>query len=95
MKFNTPLKSEYTGRYNCTARYPNNLIETISWYVYFYPANGTLFLKCPLYGQISICLVFYRNNIPFRIPCRALHPKIKTTQQTDVIYIKIIFNSIY
>ena len=34
-----PFKPEYTGRYNCTALYKNGRVETISWYIYFYPGK--------------------------------------------------------
>jgi len=77
--------TEYTGRYNCTARYPNDLIETVSWYVYFYPADGTLFQQCPLMiDQKPKCLVFYRSNVPFRVPCKALHPKVVVSDHGNV-----------
>jgi hypothetical protein len=77
-----PLQPEYTGRYNCTARLPNDVIETISWYIYFYPGDGNLFLKCPLFDKLPRCMVFYKMSIPFRIPCKALHPDIKVLEQT-------------
>ncbi len=70
LTLNPPLLPEYTGRYNCTARYKNDVIETVSWYVYFYPDDGSLFVKCPLLGKLPKCLVFYRINIPFVIPCK-------------------------
>lgn len=65
-----PLLPELTGRYTCSARYKNGAVETVSWYVYFYPGDGSLFVKCPLFGKIAKCLVFYRINIPFVIPCK-------------------------
>lgn len=36
---NPPLLAEYTGRYTCTSLNKNNVIETVSWYVYFYPGK--------------------------------------------------------
>ena len=80
---NTPLNLEYTGKYACTAQYPDK-IETISWYIYFYPNDGKLFLKCPLLDKLPKCLVFFRNNIPFRVPCKSLHPKIEINQFKNV-----------
>ena len=74
--------AEYTGRYNCTARLANGNLETISWYIYFYPSDGNLFLKCPLLDKLPRCMVFYRVQVPFRIPCKALHPDIKVLEQT-------------
>ena len=40
LTLNQPLQSVYTGRYNCTARYENDVVETISWYIYFYPGKS-------------------------------------------------------
>jgi hypothetical protein len=75
----------YTGRYNCSALYKNGRYETISWYVYFYPDNGELFLQCPLFGQIPKCIVFYKVKVPFKIPCKTLHPDIKVFDQAEKV----------
>ena len=88
LEWNAPLESDYTGRYTCVSRKKNDLIETVSWYVYFYPANGDLFLSCPMYTQLKRCLVFYRNKVPFNIPCKALHPKIEITPFPNVSFLK-------
>ena len=43
-------------------------------------------MKCPYFGSLNKCLIFYRPKISFRIPCRALHPDIKVTEQTTNPY---------
>ena len=83
MRLKTPLQSTYTGQYNCTALYENGLVESVSWYIYFYPGDGKLFLDCPLFGSLKSCLVFYRLKVPFRIPCKTLHPDIKVFDQSN------------
>ncbi len=85
MKLEQPLKTTFTGRYNCSALYKDGRYETISWYVYFYPDNGELFLQCPLFGQIPKCIVFYKVKVPFKIPCKTLHPDIKVFDQAEKI----------
>ena len=45
--------------------------------------NGELFLKCPLFGQLPKCLIFYRFHVPFRIPCKALHPDVNVLDHTS------------
>ena len=83
MNLKTPLQSIYTGQYNCTAVYENGLVESVSWYIYFYPGDGKLFLDCPLFGSLRSCLVFYRLKVPFKIPCKTLHPDIKVFDQAN------------
>jgi hypothetical protein len=39
MVLQAPLVSTMTGRYNCSARYANDRVEVVSWYVYFYPGK--------------------------------------------------------
>lgn len=36
---NPPLLAEFTGRYTCSSLNRDNAVETISWYVYFYPGE--------------------------------------------------------
>jgi hypothetical protein len=84
-KLEQPLKTTYTGRYNCSALYKNGRYETISWYVYFYPDNGELFLQCPLFGQIPKCIVLYQMKVPFKIPCKTLHPDVKVFDQAEKV----------
>ncbi len=83
MNLKMPLQSIYTGQYNCTALYENGLVESVSWYIYFYPGDGKLFLDCPLFGSLKSCLVFYRLKVPFKIPCKTLHPDIKVFDQSN------------
>lgn len=87
---NPPLEPEWTGRYNCSSRRLDGSIETQSWYVYFYPDNGELFVKCPLYGKLQKCFISYRNKIAFKVPCRALHPKLQVAPQTNVFSIYFV-----
>ena len=42
MTLKPPLQSTYTGQYNCTALYENGRIESVSWYIYFYPGKNIL-----------------------------------------------------
>lgn len=54
--------------------------------------QNDLFLKCPLFGQTPKCLVFYRYKVPFRIPCKTLHPMVSVTEHsTNMLNVKIIF----
>lgn len=82
MSFPPPIQGAYTGRYNCTARYENNRVETVSWYIYFYPNNQELFVKCPLFDQLNKCLLSYRVKESFKVPCKALHPEVSVMDST-------------
>ena len=94
MTLQQPLQSAYTGQYNCTALYDDGVVESVSWYIYFYPNDGKkLFLDCPLFGSLRSCLVFYRLKVPFKIPCKTLHPEIKVDERSNsaqVIYLLFI-----
>jgi hypothetical protein len=85
LKLEQPLKTTYTGRYTCSALYKEGHFETVSWYVYFYPDNGELFLQCPLFGQKPNCIAFYQMKVPFKIPCKTLHPDVKVFDQADKV----------
>jgi hypothetical protein len=74
--FNTPLVVNYTGLYTCESRYSDNIKKINSWYIYFFPGNGKLFLDCTKLPGLSSCILFYRLKVPFRVPCQALHPAI-------------------
>ena len=39
MTLKKPLAPAYTGQYNCTALYEDGVVETVSWYIYFYPGK--------------------------------------------------------
>ena len=54
--------------------------------VFLFIGKEDLFLKCPLYGKIPKCLVFYRYKVPFKIPCRALHPAISVAEHTTNLH---------
>lgn len=83
-------KSENTGQYTCRVLYDDGRILTKSWYIYFYPGDGELFLKCGLTANEK-CLVFYRLKVPFDIPCKALHPDINVKPKiVNIILLKSI-----
>lgn len=48
--------------------------------------NGRLFKKCPLIGEISKCLIFFKAGENYKIPCKALHPDIKVNNENNVIF---------
>lgn len=79
------VKSEYTGSYNCTARYKSGRIESVSWYIYFYPNDGQLFLNCPsttFHNDANKCSQMYWPTIKVSVPCKALHPNITVVDST-------------
>ncbi len=87
----SPLVTKYTGRYECTARYENDEVETVSKFIYFFPDNGKLFLECPELGKLSKCLISYRINVPFTVPCKALHPEVQVDSYSNVSLFTKIF----
>jgi hypothetical protein len=91
----SPLVARYTGRYECTAKYENNLVEVVSKFIYFFPNDGKLFLECPELGQLSKCLISYRINVPFTVPCKALHPEVQVEAHSNVSLFKVLLFLIY
>ncbi|RNA43516.1 hypothetical protein BpHYR1_044315 [Brachionus plicatilis] len=50
-----------------------------------YKNDGRLFLNCELLGTKSICKSFYRLKVPFKIPCKTLHPSVQVTANLKAI----------